>query len=802
MSKVHPQPSGGHLIHIKEEHAQEHNLRILSCCYEQDVKPIAKGWFLPSEETLPLLFFRRIFTGLREQQKQQEDERRALQAMIEEPRTDSQTLPQYQDANTSLQSEEGDKDDDENVPIEAFQRAFERLFYILGDEDGFDANAEGADENGDGTVGWSEFSKLYNSNRDFTIKLSLPERIYLTFENPESSYSAQVVSTLVLLTIVVSSICFILGTSEDFQKEPVGNNKPEPEDSLASVELVCLWIFVVEYIFRICTCWAVRAEVADKEKLLSLSLGSGPLHVMTPSQRLLFFCIAPSNVIDLVAVVPGVISFIISKVSPNEKNALEGGAFTVLRLVRLTRIFRAFKHPKLVEAVIVLRRTMYNSDKAMYLLGFQGVLGILITGSLIYLVEKGDWNPDTRSYHRFVGTEYSSLGMDTESPFLSIPHSFWWAVVTSTTVGYGDHFPTSSMGYVIAVLTMVLSSVIAALPIGVIGSNFEQVWKELVDEKKANAKQMARDQRFITSAKQKINPMEMSKLLYIEVWNQRLSGLKEFTEDAETITKMSKEEMEKKTPEELEKLEKKREMMQEMLDCRPHVSEFLGQAHLKLDLDPRKKFKSEKLTLPLQQGAEGDLPKRKCTGTIDLQYEWDPTQGDKLDASRINGEEQKNLHGQLKVTLLSAQGLVNLTYRQGMKSASNPYCRVFCYPRSPSKGSPLCPSAWRSPHKVDTLSPEWNAVYTVNFSWTARTEGDKCEDAADQSFTGSKNLTSRYSIREEGTFAGLPRSGSKKNVVFGLKDKLDEELKILTKELRDLNNRITRFSLTSAPPAV
>merc|ERR1712139_93772 len=232
-------------------------------------------------------------------------------------------------------------------------------------------------------------------------------------------------------------------------------------------------------------------------------------------------------------------AWIVKIVSP-DSTSMEGGSLAVLRLVRLTRIFRAFKNPKLVEPVIVIARTMSQSSKALYLLVFNTVLGILICGSLMYLVEKGDWDWETRTYQRYEGRgEYdptctkghSSCYKDQKgpSPFESIPHAFWWAIVTGTTVGYGAEFyPTTTSGRIICAVTMVFSLIIGALPIGIIGNNFEQCWSDYDIEKRAQAAQTKRDRMFITTAIERVDPEIMGKLLYIEVWNERFPDEKSF----------------------------------------------------------------------------------------------------------------------------------------------------------------------------------------------------------------------------------------------------------------------------------
>ena len=59
-------------------------------------------------------------------------------------------------------------------------------------------------------------------------------------------------------------------------------------------------------------------------------------------------------------------------------------------------------------------------------------------------------------------------------PFASIPRSFWWCMVTLMTVGYGDVYPLTVEGKIVASLTMIASVIITALPISVIGANFTQ----------------------------------------------------------------------------------------------------------------------------------------------------------------------------------------------------------------------------------------------------------------------------------------------------------------------------------------
>ena len=82
------------------------------------------------------------------------------------------------------------------------------------------------------------------------------------------------------------------------------------------------------------------------------------------------------------------------------------------------------------------------------------------------------------------------------SPFNSIPRCFWWVVVTATTVGYGDMYPTTAGGKIIATITMIAGLLILALPITIVGANFAMEYEE-VEEKKRRAAEKAALQALI-----------------------------------------------------------------------------------------------------------------------------------------------------------------------------------------------------------------------------------------------------------------------------------------------------------------
>jgi hypothetical protein len=332
----------------------------------------------------------------------------------------------------------------------------------------------------------------------------------------------------------------------------------------------------------------------------------------------------------------------------------------------------------------------------------------------MYVFERGEWSGKDRRYFRVVDREWNNVTGWTDvkdaSPFKSIPHAFWWAVVTATTVGYGDMYPTSSMGYVIASATMVFSLVILALPVGVIGGNFSKAWTKYELDKSERRIEVERDRKYVIAAS-----TEMSTLLLVEVWNERC-------------------------PVEVHRVEERPSLR----DIRTRVdqAEFMGQVNLQMELRQDAPAHHSH-TLRLRNSGNPDTPKRDITGTITVQYEWTPAgngvPATVLDESQVVEDDpssakhggttdfmdsrplQPLLRGRLKVTMIGADSLINLSYHKSKHTASNPYCMVFLYPGfgpgCASSGDHLIPCAWRSRTQLNTLHPRWNADYTWNYDW-------------------------------------------------------------------------------------
>ncbi|MDG4946689.1 ion transporter [Weeksellaceae bacterium KMM 9713] len=144
------------------------------------------------------------------------------------------------------------------------------------------------------------------------------------------------------------------------------------------------------------------------------------------------------GVIDLLAILPTYLEFFI----------VGTHFFMVLRVMRLLRIFRIFKLVQFLNERNTLAYSLRRSwPKISYFLFFL-LLTVCVIGTLIYLIEGG--NPS--------------------SSFENIPVSIYWAIVTLTTVGYGDITPITPLGQFLASAIMIMGYSIIAVPTGIISA--------------------------------------------------------------------------------------------------------------------------------------------------------------------------------------------------------------------------------------------------------------------------------------------------------------------------------------------
>jgi len=190
--------------------------------------------------------------------------------------------------------------------------------------------------------------------------------------------------------------------------------------ALIGFDAFCVAIYIVEYIARI---WTAPEHPA--------------LQNHPPMKARLAHALSPMMLLDLIAI------------SPFFLEMFMGPDLAVVRILRLVRFYRLARYSPVLVTIVDVITAEWRALAGSALL-FLGLL--LFSGVAMYLAE-GSVQPER-------------LG--------DIPHAMWWAVVTLSTVGYGDVVPLTLAGRMIAGITMILGIVFFALPVGIIATSFQQ----------------------------------------------------------------------------------------------------------------------------------------------------------------------------------------------------------------------------------------------------------------------------------------------------------------------------------------
>jgi len=260
---------------------------------------------------------------------------------------------------------------------------------------------------------------------------------------------------------------------------PVCNNDPllcpgeklcEPVEPawFFAVELSCIIIFTIDYVLRVTLVPCVPPRLAN---IIPASFDAEHFNdpykldpVYTIPRTIFKYVTNPMNIIDLVAILP----FYVGLVTDTQSSV------SVIRILRLGRMMRVFKVGKYNVGTRLLVETIKESIPALSLLTFFTLLLVVLFGSLVFFAEGGQYTIST-DYPEgaYLRTNVLANGQE-ESPFRSIIVSCWWVLVTMTTVGYGDLYPTTPFGRFMGICCMLIGILALALPIGVMGSSFNR----------------------------------------------------------------------------------------------------------------------------------------------------------------------------------------------------------------------------------------------------------------------------------------------------------------------------------------
>ncbi|KAJ8411361.1 hypothetical protein AAFF_G00173670 [Aldrovandia affinis] len=327
-----------------------------------------------------------------------------------------------------------------NVSIDVF--ADEIRFYQLGEEamDRFRED-EGFIKEEEKPLPQNEFQK----------------QVWLIFEYPESSSPARGIAIVSVLVITISIITFCMETLPEFRDErelPATSRTDNGTETRPShtfsdpffiVETTCVIWFTFELMVRFFAC----PSKSEFSKTLM-------------------------NIIDIMAIMPYFITVGTELAeqqgqggSNNSSGQQQAMSLAILRVIRLVRVFRIFKLSRHSKGLQILGQTLKASMRELGLLIFFLFIGVILFSSAVYFAEADE----------------------PESHFSSIPDAFWWAVVTMTTVGYGDMRPVTVGGKIVGSLCAIAGVLTIALPVPVIVSNFNYFYHRETDQDQSSLKE-------------------------------------------------------------------------------------------------------------------------------------------------------------------------------------------------------------------------------------------------------------------------------------------------------------------------
>jgi voltage-gated potassium channel len=214
-----------------------------------------------------------------------------------------------------------------------------------------------------------------------------------------------------IIALIIVSVCVVV-----IESEPVFH--AGLEDWFYAFEVTVGTIFLLEYLARLWVC------VEDPRFSDGLK---GRLRYM----------VSPAAVLDLIAVLPLFLYLL-------------GPEAYIVRVARLLRVIRLAKLGRFSHAVSAVGDALSERKFELLASFLFSVILLLITSTLMYLVEARH-QPEV---------------------FGSIPRAMWWSAITLTTVGYGDAYPVTVAGRVLASLTAVLGIGLIAMPTGILAAAF------------------------------------------------------------------------------------------------------------------------------------------------------------------------------------------------------------------------------------------------------------------------------------------------------------------------------------------
>ena len=263
--------------------------------------------------------------------------------------------------------------------------------------------------------------------------------IWNLMEYPRSSTPAFTCAIISIITIILSVVVICLETLPSIIDDPNPQTRSINRQVLFVLETTVMIWFTAEYLLRIL---------------------SAPL-----TFRFLF---SFTGIIDLVVVLPYYINIVIGE-------EIRSFNLAIFRLVRMFRVFRIFKLTRYSTGLKVLGRTIMESLGQLVALFLCLFLSAILFASCLYFIE-----------HREVLDDVHNKSSKRPSDvFQSIPDTFWYVIITMTSVGYGDVVPQTLIGRIVAAFCMVTGIIVLlCLPTPVFVTHFGRFYDDVIREEK------------------------------------------------------------------------------------------------------------------------------------------------------------------------------------------------------------------------------------------------------------------------------------------------------------------------------
>ncbi|CAM9340766.1 unnamed protein product, partial [Ectocarpus fasciculatus] len=310
-----------------------------------------------------------------------------------------------------------------------------------------------------------------------------------------SSKLSYLINIAIMLVLVVSCVQYVVVTIPSVRIRPDTCDNPACYDDIAlcpgkmvcepeapgwfnMLEMACVIVFTVDYLTRLLTCAFTPARLCGVIPISISLFDAEPddpewdivARYSDPDYEELWwvtiyrYALQPLNIIDLIAIIP----FYIELFTQN------GSSLSIIRILRLARVIRLVKSGKgrFTKGLRILTNTLVTSAPMNAFLLAIALILFVICGAIGYLIEGGQFRV-TEDFPEGAYMRTNLLGTHLEpTPFLSVLHGMYWSIVTSTTVGYGDFYPTTWGGRIFACACTFLGIVVIALPVTVLGNHF------------------------------------------------------------------------------------------------------------------------------------------------------------------------------------------------------------------------------------------------------------------------------------------------------------------------------------------